>query len=295
MVSHILPQAIQNTDFIDPVISSFFGSYAHPLNSQLFRRLLTPCLNNTRSSNATTRAASADLFKSIIGKTSEEEDVQFALDEILSLPKASKTSGAEHRTALYTMLGSLSPSLKISPALVQSALPLLAKETHDAAILALAESVIPHLVFSLQEGSPLPSETTSLIAKGMNDAKPPVRRAFCLLIGNALWQLGSVSSDSAQALVKSILPSFDTNLKTVTSSPTSLPAGPLEGYIATAVLLGPVLRGGKFGKLKPLALHPDRTNACSRRFGLAQLVPTRHSGSWSQALIPSLGQSLPKA
>lgn len=231
------------------VISSFFSAYSPSLSSQLFRRLLTPCLNNARSSNAVTRASSADLFHAIINKVQDDADATFTLDEILSLPKAGKTSGADHRVVLYTMVGYISPSSKVSSTLVQSVCPLLAKESHEAAVLALAESTTPHLVYSLREGPSLSSEVTTLIAKSMNDSKPLIRRAFCLLVGNALWQLDSVSSESSKALVKAILPSFDTNLKTVAGNPTSLPAGPLEGYIASAVLLGPVLRGGQFGML----------------------------------------------
>ncbi|KAI0343486.1 ARM repeat-containing protein [Trametopsis cervina] len=228
------------------VISSFFVAYSHSLDSQVFRRLLTPALSSARSTNPTTRAASAELFKSIVSKISDPGDAKFALDEILNLPKSGKTSGADHRISLYTMLGHLSTSLEVSPAVAQSVPALLAKETHEVALSALASSLTPHLVFTLAENLPLPSDASSLIAKGMNDAKPSIRRAFCSLVGNTLWQSGSVSSSTAQDLVKAILPSIDNNLKTVAGSPTSAPAGPLEGYIALAVLLGPVRRSGKF-------------------------------------------------
>ncbi|KAI0688462.1 ARM repeat-containing protein [Cytidiella melzeri] len=228
------------------VISEFFSAYGQPFDSQLFRHLLPPCLNSARSSNPATRSASSDLFKSIIRKVSNPADAKFSLDEILSLPKAGKTSGADHRVTLFTMLGHLSSSPEVSPALVQSALPLLAKETHDTATCVLARSVTPHLIFSLHEDLPLFSEASSLIAKSMNDTKPAIRRAFCSLLGNTMWQLEAVSSQASQTLVRAVLPSMDSNLKIVANSPASAPAGPLEGYIAVALFLGPIRRGGKF-------------------------------------------------
>jgi hypothetical protein len=229
------------------VISSFFDAYAYALDTELFQRLLTSCLNNTRSSNAVTRAASADLFKSIVGKARSVSDVKAALDEILSLPKAGKTSGADHRVALYTMLGDLPQNVEVSPVLVQAVLSLLVKETHDSVVSVLAASLTPHLVLSLRENIVLSAESCSSIAKGMNDAKPVIRREFCSSVGNALWELENVSSKASETLVKAILPSMDTNLKTVSGSPTSVPSGPLEGYIAIALLLGPIRRGGRFG------------------------------------------------
>jgi hypothetical protein len=45
-----------------------------------------------------------------------------------------------------------------------------------------------------------------------------------------------------------VLPSFETSIKTVAANPLNATAGPLEGYIAIAVLLGPISRSGKFGR-----------------------------------------------
>lgn len=195
------------------------------------------------------------MFKAIIEKSTDPADADFALEELLRLPKAGKTSGADHRVSLYKMLGHLEPAAQLSPVLVQSVPPLLAKETHDAVISVLVNAFTPHLAFSLRENLALSSETSTTIAKGMGDAKPAIRRAFCSLVANALWQLQSLSTDAALSFAKGILPSFEMSLKAVTASPTSTPAGPLEGYIAVAMLLGPVRRSDKFGEWERSSLR----------------------------------------
>lgn len=236
-----------------------------------------------------TRAAAADLFKSIIKKSGDTADAKYALDELLSLPKSGKTSGAEHRISLYIMLGHLSPATEISPVIIQSIPPLLTKETHDAAISVLVTSLTPHVVFALRENSPLPAEASTLTAKGMNDAKPSIRRAFCSLVGNSLWQLEELSTQASSDFVRAILPSIETNLKTITANPASAPAGPLEGYIAVATLLGPIHRSGKFGKRgfgsSPRAL----TDIEYRRVDNPECQHTRAVGNWLQTVVSSVG------
>lgn len=230
------------------VVASLFAAYSHPIEGDIFQRILTPALNSAKSSNALVRQNSVQLFKAIIGRTTRPEDQKLSLDELTALPKASKTTGPDHRTILYTMLGDLIPSPAVSANMLQTALPLLAKETHDQAVLALASSLAPHLVFCLRENIVLPSEILALVAKEMNNSKPVLRRAFCSLTGDAIWALGDLPTQTSLDFAKAVLPALENNLKTVVASPAASPAGPLEGYVAAAVLLGPFHRSGKFGR-----------------------------------------------
>jgi hypothetical protein len=52
----------------------------------------------------------------------------------------------------------------------------------------------------------------------------------------------------AYEFAKSLLPSLENNLKSVVTNPLNSSAGPLEGYIAVAVLLGPLSQTKKFSK-----------------------------------------------
>ncbi len=240
-----------STNILHAVIADFLPAYSHPVDGDSFRRLLNPALNNAKSSNHVVRAGSIALFKVLIKLNSSSADLEHTVTEVLSLPKAGKTAGPDHRLALYTMLGSIPPSEPVSSQIVQTGLSLLAKETHDASVSALGSSLIPHLVHSLRAAS-LPSDIASVAAKEMTNAKPVVRRAFCSLVGSALWELGNIDTTASITLAKAVLPSFETNLKTVSGNPLGAVAGPLEGYVATAILLGPFARSKQFGSFSSL-------------------------------------------
>jgi hypothetical protein len=237
--------------FTDGIIATtrFFEAYPRAVGSDIFRRLLTAILNCAKSTNALVRAGSVGLFKVLIQKNSIDSNSELAIGELLALPKAGKTAGPDHRIALYSMLSALTPSLSISPLVASTVPQLVGKETHDGTITILAATLPSHISFLLQADKPIPVDITSLLAKEMNNAKPVVRRTFCLLVGNIFWTMGYPASEASVAFTHAILPSLETNLKTVVANPLTATAGPLEGYIAMAVLLGPISRSGKFGTL----------------------------------------------
>jgi hypothetical protein len=47
---------------------------------------------------------------------------------------------------------------------------------------------------------------------------------------------------------KAVIGALEVNLKTVTANPSGAAAGSLEGYVALAMLLGPLSKSGKFGR-----------------------------------------------
>ncbi|CDO72622.1 hypothetical protein BN946_scf184985.g41 [Trametes cinnabarina] len=231
------------------IIAEFLPAYSHPVEGDSFRRLLTPTLNSAKSTNPIVRINAVTLFKVLVGHNRNSADQEYATNELLSLPKAGKTSGPDHRVGLYSMLGAVRPSQPVSSTTLQIGLPLLAKETHDAAVTVLAGSLTPHLAWSLRSNSPVPSDSAALIAKEMNSSKPLARRAFCSMVGNAFWQLEKVESPASIAFAKAVMPSLETNLKTVAANPVTAPAGPVEAYIATAILLGPLSRSKQFDEV----------------------------------------------
>ncbi|KAG6873014.1 hypothetical protein C0995_003975 [Termitomyces sp. Mi166 len=230
-----------------PVISSFISAYT-PLTTDAFRRILTQTLNSAKSSNPLTRASAIELFKTLLPVDAPSEYTSHALTELFALPKTGKTTGPDHRITLYTMLAHLAPSSSISASLIQMTTPLLAKETHEGATAALAGALALHIIFLLKSpgSGTLAPEMTALIAKEMGNMKPGVRRAFCGLAGTVL--VGGPDFGEAQALgfAKAILPALEGSLKTVAANPVNASAGPLEAYVATTVLLGPLAKTGKF-------------------------------------------------
>ena len=249
----------------------FFEAYSHPIDSDTFQRLLALILNSAKSINVLIREGSVGLFKVLIQKNYTDSNIEFAVNELLTLPKARKTGGPDHRTALYSMLSVLTPSLSISLSVASAVPPLVEKETHDGPMSILAATLPPHISFLLHADKPMPVDITSLLAKEMNNAKPVIRRAFCSLVGNIFLTLGDLSSEASQTFARAILPSFETSLKTVVANPLNSTAGPLEGYIAMAVLLDPISRSGKFGlTLSCLDISTSLTSFFGRCFHCGQ-------------------------
>ncbi|KAG6810659.1 hypothetical protein H0H92_010871 [Tricholoma furcatifolium] len=231
-----------------PIIANFLSAYSRPLATDAFRRILTQTLNSAKSSNPLTRSSAVEVFKTLVQANAPSDFTSHAVSELLALPKTGKTTGPDHRVALYSMLAHLSPSVDISSSVVQTTTPLLSKETHEGAIAVLTGALASHITFLLKspESGAVAPEATALIAKEMGSVKPAVRRAFCGLAGMIL--IGGVDFEKAQALAfaKALVPALEASLKAVAANPLTASAGPLEAYIATAVLLGPLAKTGKF-------------------------------------------------
>ncbi|KAL4068779.1 armadillo-type protein, partial [Scleroderma yunnanense] len=228
------------------VTRDFFLAYSHPLDPPVFKKLLTSCLSSAKSNNPTVRANATALFKVLLN-TIPEDCIESVVPELLVLPQASKTTGPDHRVALYTMLSMVQASITVSSSIVKALPPLILKETNDAAIATLASTLPRHLTYLMNENICIPPEICNAIAKEMTNVKPALRRAYVSLTGTALWNLASsLDTDSSVAFTKTITTSLEANLKTVSTNPLGASAGPLEGYIALSILLGPMAKSGKF-------------------------------------------------
>ena len=240
----------QWNDTFSQAVTKFFLVYSHPLDAELFKRVLAQIISSSKSNNALTRSNSIELFKALISHSNDDDPLNLAslaVSELLALPKTGKTGGPDHRVALYSMLTFLSSGTGVSSSLVESTIPLLAKETHEAATAVLAAALPPHVVFLLSS-STLSPDVIQLIAKEMSSAKPAVRKAFSGLAGAIFFhEADIISKENGVAFAKTVVPSFESSLKTVSGNPLNSPGGPFEGYVALAVLLGPLSRSGKFG------------------------------------------------
>lgn len=177
-----------------------------------------------------------------------DESKEAALTELLKLAQAGKATGPD-RKILYSMFSALSTSAQVSSVMVKSVSALLAKETNEAALPVLASSLAPHLIYHLRENLPVPDEVLKLLVTEMQNSKPMIRRAFVTLVGETFWALGSLTTTSAALVARTVFTSFESSLKSVAMNPLNASAGPVEGYVAAAVLLGPFFRSGVFGSL----------------------------------------------
>lgn len=230
------------------VLNNFFRAYAQELDKEKLRKLLTIVLNSSKSSNPRTRESTVTFAQALLPHSTDVSNEEHILNEIITATKTGKTTGPEHRLALYSILGSVSPSQTTSRFVVENAPILLAKESNDSALSRLAENLVPHFVFAFSFEASLPSGLIKAAVQDLSSARPALRRATSLIIGTVLQDCGGGGKRSASLveLAETSRAGFEANLSTAGTSST----GPVDGYIAIAVLLGPVRRLATSGKIK---------------------------------------------
>lgn len=221
--------------------SSLFGVYPHQIPGDTLTRLIAPILGSLKSTNTETRSAASSLLLHLAERLANENDVKPAISEILTLLKGGKTTGPDHRITLYKLLASIKPSNAVSLDVASTALPLLVKETNEGVLSSIEEAVAPHFVFVVSQGTKLPAEITTLLAKEMASLKIIVRRALSNIVGQAFWfqpnEPTPESKASLESLGKAVAPVLQNYLKTMSTNALNAPAGPREGYVAVSIFL----------------------------------------------------------
>jgi hypothetical protein len=248
-------------------VSDFVLAYTNGgtkmLDDPSWRRLFAVTLTGAKSSNAIVRSGVISLFSALAPSVlliDGEKLGTYALGEIIAPVKAPKSTGPEHRLTLYTMLAALPPSPALSPSLVTAGLPLLAKEAHEGCIVAFAEALGRHLEWMLVAGQDVDGTAW---AREMASTKSALRRAVVALVGGAVWSAGtqaamtkttgdrneSLMNAATRTFLKTVVPAFEASLKSAATpvGTSTQAAGPFEGFVAVAVLLGPVSGFGEHG------------------------------------------------
>jgi len=230
-------------------ITSFFQFYPHLLEEFLFQRILTQIINNSKSSNILVRTSAIQLFSAICGSANAHGVL--TVHDVLALPKAGRSTGPDHRIALYSMLALLQPATTVSQYLLETSIPLLSKESNEGAIAALAPSLGMHVAFLLKTDTDKLCNVTQLIVKEMNNSKPATRRAFASMAGDIFYEGGDfLDGEKGVSFASALIPAFEASLKNASGNLLSNPAGALEGYVAVAVFLGPLLCLEQFSEYK---------------------------------------------
>ncbi|BGP21302.1 translational activator of GCN4 [Rhodotorula toruloides] len=222
------------------VLRSFFASLSPSVSSDpaLRQKLAPAVLNTAKSSSAPTRVASVRLFSTLYSSGSEEELLP-VVEQVYTPVRTSKTTSVDHRVALYAMLASLPSSLKLSAEVVSTVLTALPKETNESTVSAVSQVLSAHLPAVLRGDTAIPAPQIAALVKGMADTKPVIRRLIHATVGNVFWGLKETSqaaTEAEKAFATGLLPGFEASLKTVTTNMLNSPSGPLEGYVAVAVL-----------------------------------------------------------
>ena len=215
-------------------------------------KLLTPILLHAKSPKAEVRAAAVAFFKALVAKLDQdlEAGVQAEaaiLDEMLGLLKAGKTANADHRISLYSMIR-LFPASPATAAKVVAILPAqIAKETtSEPALVSLLQTLSANLAVTLAANDAIPAAAMTALQKELASPKAATRRAVVVCVGDALWTLGEAperwteqADKFAEVAGKTLT---DVSLKNVSANALTAAAGVGEGFVAAAVLLGPLSR-----------------------------------------------------
>ncbi|KAG9085998.1 translational activator of GCN4, partial [Ceratobasidium sp. UAMH 11750] len=249
-------------------VESFLRALSHPLPPPLFTRVLTSTLNAAKSTNALARAGSIRVVTTLLATPpsppsplpgapphstptdpteTQNQNVQAARQTILAPLKENKTNSADHRAALVAMAAALPLDSGSAVEILGVVVPSVAKDGKEDGWAWVGKL----LNRALSKNEEIPKDVVATLTKEMGSVKVPVKRAVCAAVGSALWDLGE-SSDGAEStftpaattFLTALTPAFESNLKTVSSTPLNLPAGPLEGYVAAAIGFA---RGGKEG------------------------------------------------
>ncbi|CAO1631779.1 unnamed protein product [Parajaminaea phylloscopi] len=228
------------------VEDAFFQCYAGDCSAQL-KSLLPGIVSASKSSVAATRNKAATLFATLVARCRDATILNGTAVEILTLLKtAGKTSSPDQRSVLYTMLKSY-PDLDSDAASSQAEAiaALLPKETTEPSLKAAMSALGQRLTAWLQvEGEASPagvSKVGQAIGKEMQNPKVPLRKVACATVGDIIWQWDRSKANTKLlcALADALAPALDANLKTASTSTLTSTAGPLEGYVAVALLEGP--------------------------------------------------------
>jgi Generalcontrol nonderepressible 1 (Gcn1) N-terminal len=230
-------------------ITKFYISYKHPLTFEELKRLSTPILSSTKSTNASVRAEAINLFESILSREFAEDDTKQVIESILSPVITGKSAGPDHRQALYAILACIPASTTISTYLVQTLLPLMEKETNDNNLFVLSDVLPKHMVFTLRNVGSFQLESLNIMAKEMGSTKASSKKAMTLVAGQTFWRLSHEEGiKGTEKLLESLRPILEKNLK---DSPTTSLAGsgPVDAWVTIVILLS-------FGQGSPTCKMP---------------------------------------
>lgn len=225
-----------------PIATSIFAAVKVDVGPHA-KPLLNPVISASRSSNADTRAKASSFFTVLAARIRDDDAAKSAIvDELLTILKGAKAATPEARTSIYLMLSSVAPGqASRSSAVVEIIASLLAKEAQEASMHAAVRCIAVHLEWLLIQADSVPAATVSAaLVKEMQNSKVPIRKAVCLAIGELFWHMTDLqnATPATRTFAESLLPGFETSLKNASTNPLTAPGGPLEGYVAAAVLEG---------------------------------------------------------
>lgn len=202
--------------------------------------MLSPTLNAAKSTNPVVRSGSTSLFGALFLRPTPESDLKAVVELVLALPLTGKSTGPDHRQALYSMLKSVKPGPNVSPYLSEVLVPLMEKETNDGALGAIAEALPKHIANILKESKSLSPTTTSIMVKELGSPKAHSKRALLSLMGQVFWQISREQNGEQiqhlDSLFSALRPALEKGIKEA-STTVSNTSSAVDAWIAVLIFL----------------------------------------------------------
>lgn len=226
---------LRSPDSTLQLMISILSKYRDDLDG-IITRFISALVSVTKNQNPDIRAIGPSFVQTVV-KANDAFERKFNwtpfANEIINVPKAGKAASAEHRSTLYTLLSYVPTGADVSQAIAETLPPLIAKENNDVAMQSLTSALAPHLANAVSNEG-IPASTLAPLVSALGSPKPVVKRATGGCVGEVIWSVADF--DKLEPFVKTILPAFDAELKTVTANALTAPAGALVGYIVVATM-----------------------------------------------------------
>lgn len=233
------PQRHNRLIFFIAVVA-FYQSYHKNLASGDVNALTIAVLSVAKSSNVLVRTNAVNLLKAILSRSLSDDEMKQLTEAILLPLNSGKTTGPDHRHTLYSMLAVLPVNQVASQMIVKATVPLLEKETNDASLSIVAETLSKHLI-PLMRDNKIDQSSVLSVSKEISSSKLPLRRAVTTICGEVLWELsrGDVPwPPSAEKLLESILPALEKTIKDTPTTSSTTGQTPVDAWVTVAVLVG---------------------------------------------------------
>ncbi|TIA90061.1 hypothetical protein E3P99_01792 [Wallemia hederae] len=235
----VLPVAekmlLRSPDGTLQLMTSILSKYRGSLDG-VITRFVSALVSVTKNQNPDVRAIGPQFVQTVVKANESFErrlDWTPFVKEIINVPKTGKAASAEHRATLFTLLGCVPTGIDASKAISESLPPLIAKENNDVAMQSLTDALAPHLAEAVSIGE-VSTSTLAPLVSALGSPKPVIKRATGVCVGEVIWSVSDLAK--LEPFVKSVLPAFDAELKTVSTNALTAPAGALVGYIAVAAM-----------------------------------------------------------
>ena len=266
------------------------------LSDVVYSHLLKHLLASMKSHNAQIRQGAATSFESLLSRCSSDSWLLKIASETVEPLKTQKITNPDQRAVYAQVLAAIPASNDLSSLVIQSLVPVFARESNELALEREIKAFCQHLAYAMEPGVKIPTDAVNAIVKGSAEKKVPFRKLWQLGVGDVLWNLdgSNTAAAAAEPLVGQFVTKMNDLFKEVASNP--LPSAQ-NGVLSTAYIFVALLE--KFPNVvkaswddvvsQSMALHPKPSFLLNPRV-YSKLAPPEEV-KWAARAIAAVASS----